>query len=234
MPTVVLVRHGRTEANASGILAGWSPGVFLDDEGESQVAQVGRSLASVALAGVVASPLDRTQQTAEAIMVAQRAAGHDPAFRVDERLGECRYGDWTGRPLAELAQESLWGAVQAHPSSVTFPGEGGESLLDMHHRATTAIRHWNEEFGSESMYCVVSHGDVIKAILADALGMHLDHFQRIHVDPASVSIVRYTNLRPFVMRVNGSTASLADVLGRLQKPHAEESSDAAVGGGAGS
>lgn len=230
----MLVRHGRTEANSSGILAGWTPGVFLDDEGESQVAQVAKALAHVSLTGVVASPLDRTQQTAEAIMVAQRSAGHDPAFRVDDRIGECRYGDWTGRTLAELSEEPLWGAVQAHPSSVTFPGDAGESLLDMQHRATAAIRHWNTEFGTESIYCVVSHGDVIKAILADALGLHLDQFQRIQVDPASVSIIRYTSLRPFVLRVNGSTASMDEVVGRLQVGHDGQSSDAAVGGGAGS
>ena len=129
----MLVRHGRTAANSSGVLAGWSPGVFLDGDGEEQVLRVGAAFADVALAAVVTSPLDRTQQTAEAIISAQRDAGHDPAFHIDARVGECRYGDWTGKQLSDLVSEPLWAAVQAHPSSVTFPGEGGEAMVTMQH-----------------------------------------------------------------------------------------------------
>lgn len=234
MSTVVLVRHGRTAANSSGVLAGWSPGVFLDGDGEEQVLRVGAAFADVALAAVVTSPLDRTQQTAEAIISAQRDAGHDPAFHIDARVGECRYGDWTGKQLSDLVSEPLWAAVQAHPSSVTFPGEGGEAMVTMQHRATSAIREWNAEFGDEAVYVVVSHGDVIKAVLADALGMHLDQFQRIRVDPASISIIQYTPLRPFVLRTNASTEALGSLLRRLTDQSQNTSSDAAVGGGSGS
>jgi len=231
--TVVLVRHGRTTANSSGILAGWSPGVFLDSDGEKQVQRVGSALAGVALSGVVTSPLDRTQQTAEAILAAQRAAGHEPAFHVDPRVGECRYGDWTGKSLSDLSSDPLWGAVQAHPSSVTFPGREGEAMLEMQHRATSAIREWNVNFGDAAVYVVVSHGDVIKAVLADALGMHLDQFQRIHVDPASISVIHYTPLRPFVIRTNASTEALGEIIPRLSDRPDATWSDAAVGGGAG-
>ena len=230
----MLVRHGRTGANASGVLAGWSPGVFLDDEGENQVRAVAEGLSVIALAAVVTSPLDRTQQTSEAILRGQRDAGHAPAFHVDPRLGECRYGDWTGRSLGDLAEEPLWKAVQAHPSSVTFPGDEGESMATMQHRATSAIRDWNLELGPEAIYCVVSHGDVIKAILADALGMHLDHFQRIHIDPASISVIDYAPLRPFVIRTNGTADSLAALAARIADRRDAGSSDAAVGGGSGS
>lgn len=234
MPTVVLVRHGRTGANASGVLAGWTPGVFLDEEGEKQAAAVASALGQISLTAVVVSPLDRTQQTAEAIMRLQRESGFDPGFHVDARVGECRYGSWTGRSLGELASESLWAAVQAHPSSVTFPGEEGESLAQMQHRATSAIREWNSTLGPDAVYCVVSHGDVIKAILADALGMHLDHFQRIQVDPASVSVVDYTPMRPFVVRTNGTPESLAPLVAQVVERRETGSSDAVVGGGSGS
>lgn len=221
MATVVLVRHGRTRANAEGILAGWSPGVFLDDEGERQAAAVGARLSAIQLDAIVTSPLDRTMQTADAI------AAHQPqAVRhADDRVGECRYGDWTGRGLAELAEEPLWRVVQGHPSAVSFPG--GEALAAMQHRAVEAVRAWNAELGPDARYAIVSHGDVIKAILADALGMHLDAFQRIQVDPCSVSIVRYAELRPFVVRVNDTGADLGSLAAK------REGSDAAVGGGAG-
>jgi probable phosphoglycerate mutase len=181
---------------------------------------------------VVTSPLDRTQQTAEAIMSAQRKAGSNPVFHMDPRVGECRYGEWTGKELSELSGDPLWGAVQAHPSSVTVPGEDGEALSAMQHRATTAIREWNSTFGA-AIYVVVSHGDVIKAVIADALGLHLDHFQRIQVDPASVSVIRYTPLRPFVLRTNASTENLGSLIERLNDREAT-TSDAVVGGGAGS
>lgn len=216
------------------MLAGWTPGVFLDEEGEKQAHTVAGALSHVSLTAVVTSPLDRTQQTAEEIMRLQRESGFDPAFHVDARVGECRYGSWTGRPLSELASESLWPAVQAHPSSVTFPGDDGESLPQMQHRATVAVREWNASLGPEAVYCVVSHGDVIKAILADALGMHLDHFQRIQVDPASVSVIDYTPMRPFVVRTNGAPDSLAALVAQMAARREGGSSDAAVGGGAGS
>jgi broad specificity phosphatase PhoE len=104
-------------------------------------------------------------------------------------------------------------------------------MIDMQHRAVSAVREWNSTLGADCIYAVVSHGDVIKAILADALGMHLDQFQRIHVDPASVSIVEYTALRPFVQRTNDTSGDLSHLSGkRGKKPR---SSDAAVGGGAG-
>ena len=234
MPTVVLVRHGRTGANATGVLAGWSPGVFLDDEGERQAQAVAVSLGDVELAAVVTSPLDRTQQTAEAILRLQQESGFAPAFHVDPRVGECRYGSWTGRSLSDLASEPLWATVQAHPSAVTFPGEDGESLSQMQHRATAAVREWNSVLGPDSVYCVVSHGDVIKAILADALGMHLDHFQRIQVDPASVSVIDYMPMRPFVVRTNGAPDSLQPLVAQIAARRQSGSSDAAVGGGSGS
>lgn len=229
MPLLFLIRHGRTTANASGILAGWQPGVYLDEVGSKQADAVAVRLADVPLDAVISSPLERTRQTAEVIAGAQQGA----ARHVDERIGECRYGQWEGRSLKALAKEPLWAAVQAHPSSVTFPK--GESMLAMQHRAVQAVRDWNAQLGERACYAMVSHGDVIKAIIADALGMHLDQFQRITVDPCSVSVIRYTPLRPFVVRTN-------DVGGDLRsfKPHKavgkrrrRPSSDAAVGGGAG-
>lgn len=229
MPLLFLVRHGRTTANASGVLAGWTPGVLLDEVGQRQAEAAAARLSVVPLAAVIASPLERTRQTAEVIADAQpRVARH-----IDERIGECRYGRWEGRSLKSLAKEPLWAAVQGHPSSVTFPG--GESMLAMQHRAVQAVRDWNTELGEHTCYAMVSHGDVIKAIIADALGMHLDQFQRITVDPCSVSVIRYTPMRPFVVRTNDVGGDLAGFVPKSSSTRRRKaaSSDAAVGGGAG-
>lgn len=225
MPTVILVRHGRTSANADGVLAGWTEGIELDEMGVRQAAVLAERLSGLAIAGIVTSPLDRTRQTARAIVDAHSTS--IAQFHVDEQVGECHYGEWTGRSLKQLAKDPLWKAVQSHPSSVTFPG--GESLAAMQHRATDAIRRWNEHFG-EGVYVVVSHGDVIKAVVADALGAHLDHFQRICIDPCSVSVVDYTKDRPFVLRTNDTGSDLSFL---RRRPKRSKMSDAVVGGGAG-
>ncbi|HSN07073.1 MAG TPA: histidine phosphatase family protein [Candidatus Angelobacter sp.] len=235
MATVILVRHGRTAANASGVLAGWTPGVSLDDKGREQAAAVGARLSRIPLSAVVTSPLERTLETADHLL-----SGRDPAppMHVDERVGECRYGDWTNQPLKTLAKDPLWKVVQAHPSAAVFPGDGGESLADMSARAVAAVRDWNARLsagGVDPTYAVVSHADVIKAITADALGMHLDAFQRLAVDPCSVTVIRYTDLRPFVLRTNDTGGDLSALLPPPpRRRRARRSSDAVVGGGAGS
>ncbi len=230
MTTVLLVRHGRTTANGAGVLAGWTEGVGLDESGRAQVTALAGRLAAVPLAAVVTSPLQRCLETVDLML-----AGHDPVARhVDDRVGEVRYGDWTGGELKKLAKDPLWKVVQSHPSAMTFPGEGGESMRDMQVRAVGAVREWNARLGPDAVYVVVSHGDIIKAVLADALGMHLDQFQRLVVDPSSVSVVTYTELRPFVVRVNDLGSDLGFLVPRTKtRRRRKPSSDAAVGGGSG-
>ncbi|GHE07391.1 histidine phosphatase family protein [Klenkia taihuensis] len=230
MTTVILLRHGRTTANAAGVLAGWSPGVRLDEKGQEQVAAVGARLAAVPLAAVVSSPLERCRQTAGAVV-----AGRELELQTDDRLGECRYGDWTGRPIKELLKEPMWKVVQQHPSAAVFPGPEGEPLAHTQARAVAAVREWNATLGPDAVWLACTHGDVIKAVLADAYGMHLDSFQRIVADPASISVVNYTDTRPFVLRVNdtgGDVSGLIPPRKRGRRPR-KASSDAVVGGGAG-
>jgi probable phosphomutase (TIGR03848 family) len=218
MATLLLLRHGRTAANADGGLAGHSP-VGLDERGRSQAAAAGERLRPVPLAAVVTSPLPRCRQTvAEALPEAR--------VEVDQRLTECGYGDWQGRPLKELADDPLWQVVQQHPSAVRFPGEGGEPIAAMAARAVAAVRDWDARVtaahGPEAVWLACSHGDVIKAIVADALGLHLDLFQRIVIEPGSLTAISYTATRPYLLRL-GDTGKL-----RFE-PRAQE----AVGGGAG-
>jgi len=228
MTTVLLVRHGLTDANTSGVLAGWTPGVHLAERGREQAAALATRLAGIPFAAIVASPLERCQETAEALVAGRESL----PVQTDDRLGECRYGEWEGQALKTLAKDPLWKVVQSHPSAARFPG--GEALRETQARAVEAIRSHNVELGDDAIWVAVSHGDVIKAILADALGMHLDAFQRIQVDPCSVSVVRYTELRPFVLRMNDSGGGVSDLMppkkhGRRRKA----TSDAAVGGGSG-
>ncbi len=234
MATVILVRHGRTAANADGILAGRAAGVRLDEIGREQAAAVAQRLAMLPLARVVTSPLQRTVQTAQAVSDAQAT----PLVPVrDKGLVECGYGSWTGRTLAELAKEPLWRTVQVQPSAVTFPD--GEAMADMLSRAVRAVRSHDTEVAAEhgdgAVWAAVSHGDVIKAIVADALGLHLDAFQRITVSPASVCVVRYTAMRPFVAHLNDTGSDLSGLRPqprRRRRRAKARASDAVVGGGA--
>lgn len=226
MATVLLVRHGRTDANVQGVLAGRAAGVRLDDVGRGQAERTADRLAAVPLVGVVTSPLERCRETAGLLLAQQGSA---PGLTVEDGLTECDYGSWQGRSLADLAREALWSTVQAHPAAVTFPG--GESLAAMQARAVAAVRRHDaaveEQHGPGAVWAAVSHGDVIKAVLADALGMHLDLFQRLDVGPASVSLVRYGPLRPHVMALNTQGGDL----GWLATTRPAD--DAPVGGGAG-
>ena len=230
MPTVLLVRHGRTDANTAAVLAGRTQGTRLDGVGRAQARSLADRLAGVTLGAVVSSPLERCLETATAL-TSERGR---PAVEVDDRLTECDYGDWTGRALATLTRTKLWKVVQAHPSAATFPG--GESLSSIQARAVEAVRAHDAKVGADAgpdaVWVAVSHGDVIKAVVADALGLHLDLFQRLVVDAGSVTIVRYTDLRPFVVRLNDTGGDLSGLRRRAENRR-QPSSDATVGGAAG-
>jgi probable phosphomutase (TIGR03848 family) len=231
MPTVILVRHGRSAANTSGTLAGRTPGVKLDETGVRQAEAVAQRLAELPLAAIITSPLERCKLTAAAI------AKHHEALRpaTDRRLTECGYGDWTGQKLSTLMKDPLWPVVQQHPSAVTFPN--GESMRGMQQRAVDAVRAHDaalaKSHGDSALWVAVSHGDVIKAIVADALAQHLDTFQRIVVDTASTTIITYTATRPFLVRLNDSGSELASLVPKPQpktRRTKKQSSDAVVGG----
>lgn len=227
MPTLILVRHGRSTANTSGVLAGRTPGVALDERGTEQAAALPGRLAALPLVAAVSSPLQRCRETLAPLL----AARPELEPHTEERISECDYGDWSGRKLAELTDEPLMTVVQQHPSAAAFPG--GESMRAMQARAVDAVRDWNArieaEHGENAVYLMCSHGDIIKSLVADALGMHLDLFQRVHADPCSVTAIRYTRLRPFLLRL-GDTGDLASLAPREPAPDASAATGAADGG----
>ncbi len=235
--TVLLVRHGRSTSNTAHTLAGRSTGVDLDDRGREQAQALVERLGALPIRAIVRSPLLRCERTVEPLAA---ALGVEPV--VDERITEVDYGSWTGRAIGELVKEPLWAVVQQQPSAAVFPD--GEGLASVQARAVAAVREHDRrlatEHGADVLWVACTHGDVIKSVLADALGTHLDSFQRINADPASVSVVRYTALRPFVIHVNHTGSTLNSAL--TAPPPAEKTAegnpevpagDAVVGGSAG-
>lgn len=229
MATVILLRHARSTANGSGVLAGRSLGVGLDERGQAQALALVERLKEIPVAAVVSSPLQRCEET-----LAPLLADRSLTALAEPDVSEVDYGSWTGKALKDLYSEPLWSVVQQHPSAAVFPE--GEGLAHVQARAVAAVRAHDariaEEHGPGSVWVLCSHGDVIKAVLADALGVHLDSFQRIVVDPCSVSVVQYTPVRPFVLRVNDNGGDLAGVVPKAP-PQEEPSSDATVGGATG-
>jgi probable phosphomutase (TIGR03848 family) len=246
--TVILLRHGRSTSNTAGVLAGRSEGVDLDDKGREQAAGLIDRIGDLPIRAVISSPLLRCRRTVEPLA---EALCLEPL--IDERLAEVDYGEWTGRKIGDLVSESLWRVVQGHPSAAVFPG--GEGLAQVQARAVQAVREHDRrlalecggEHGGDALWVACTHGDVIKAVIADAYGMHLDGFQRVTADPGSVSVIRYTQLRPFVLHVNHTGSRLSAALragpppkGETQgeskeEPHKEPagvvpSGDAVVGG----
>lgn len=221
--TVILLRHGRSTSNTAHTLAGRSEGVDLDDKGREQAEAVVARIGELPVKAIVRSPLLRCERTVAPVAAALTL---DPV--VDERLTEVDYGTWTGRKIGELLKEPLWAVVQQQPSAAVFPE--GEGLAAVQSRAVAAVREHDrrlaEEHGADVLWIACTHGDVIKSILADALGLHLDSFQRITADPASMSVVRYSSMRPFVLHVNHTGPALTTALAAPPEP----SGDAVVGG----
>jgi probable phosphomutase (TIGR03848 family) len=237
--TVILLRHGRSTSNTAGILAGRAEGVDLDDKGREQALGLIDRIGELPIRALICSPMLRCRRTLEPLA---EALSLQPV--IEDRLAEVDYGEWTGRKLGDLASEPLWRVVQAHPSAAVFPG--GEGLAQVQARAVSAVREhdrrlglgYGGEQGGDALWVACTHGDVIKSVIADAYGMHLDSFQRVNADPASVSVIRYTQLRPFVLHVNHTGARLSAALRAAPPPPKAEpqaeseaaSGDAVVGG----
>jgi len=226
--TVILLRHGRSTSNTAHVLAGRSEGVDLDDKGRQQATELVDRIGELPIRALVCSPLLRCRRTIEPLAEALGIKA-----KVDDRFAEVDYGEWTGRKIGDLVNEPLWGVVQAHPSAAVFPG--GEGLAQVQTRAVAAVRDHDarlaEQHGGDALWLACTHGDIIKAVVADALGLHLDGFQRVSADPASMSVIRYTRLRPFVLHVNHTGPRLTSALMAAPSPDGEAPpGDGVVGG----
>jgi len=211
MTTVLLIRHATNDYVKSGRLAGWTPGVHLNEEGQAQARALGLRLASAPLRALYSSPLERAQETAQAI------AEHHPALSITTRhdIGEVQYGDWTGLKISELTMRKMWKVIQEYPSRAYFPN--GEAMRDAQARMVNAIEAIVQAHPGQ-MVALVSHADLIKMATAHYMGLHLDNFQRIIISPASITTLELGHSRPFVASVN-DLAHLYEAEKHAKKEH---------------
>ena len=217
---IVLIRHAHSQANARGVLSGRLPNISLSEKGMKQSHELAARLGSFPISGIRISPMQRCHETIAPWLSALPKSSLKFLVK-DENLTEVDYGSWSGK---KLSRNKLWKTVQGNPSAMYFPE--GEGLAHMQQRAMTAV-HESLNVKRSGVAVLVSHGDVIKAIVASALGMHLDDFQRIVIDPASVTILDYSNGKARLTLMNDSRSVLHDVLAGPKR------SKNLLGGGAG-
>ena len=207
---VVLIRHAHSEGNAKGILTGRISGVHLSETGRSQAEELISRLGKFKVSSLRISPLERCAQT---IGPWWSAVGHSYNRGVsiveDQRLIEVDYGQWSGKKLAVLSKNRLWKTVQNTPSAMYFPD--GEGLAAVQERAMHVV-HSAVSVKRKGSTVLVTHGDLIKSIVASTLGMHLDSFQRIVIDPASVTVIDFNSDKPRIILLNDSRANLESFL----------------------
>lgn len=222
---LVLIRHAHSQSNASGVLSGRLPNIHLSEKGIKQSQQLSERLGNFAVAQLRVSPMERCFETISPWLndvVLKNSPDFEPI--IDPSLNEVDYGDWSGKKLITLARKKEWRTVQESPSRMYFPG--GEGIAQMQSRAMSVV-HELAKLPDSKTAVIVSHGDVIKSIVASALGTHLDEFQRIIIDPASVSVLDYSGIKPRVLLLNDTRAVVTDLL------QAPKRSKNLLGGGAG-
>jgi len=207
---LVLIRHAHSEANAAGVLSGRKPNVHLSQKGIEQAQELANRLGYFPISQMRISPMERCFETVQP-WINYFLASHSKAFQpiVDPGLNEVDYGSWSGRKLSVLSKNKLWKTVQQAPSRMYFPS--GEGIATMQTRAMKSV-HELVSTKRKGAGVIVSHGDVIKSIIASALGLHLDEFQRIIIDPASVSILEYSTEKPRVILLNDSRGRVNELL----------------------
>ena len=207
---LVLIRHAHSEANAAGILSGRLPNVHLTEKGLEQSEHLAVRLGNFPVSTLRVSPMERCFETISP-WINSIVLPNNPKFTpiIDQELTEVDYGSWSGKKLAVLSKNKLWRTVQDSPSRMYFPK--GEGIAQMQSRAMKSV-HQAVAIKLKGAAVIVSHGDVIKSIVASALGIHLDEFQRIVIDPASVSILDYSTTKPRMLLLNDSRSVVTDLL----------------------
>ena len=221
MTSIYLVRHGRTSANAKGILAGRTKGISLDEVGLEQAEIVAQKLKNIYFKKIIVSPMERCQQTAK-IIAKHLNVGVKPL--IHSGINECDYGNWSNKKLLSLRKKPLWKVIQDRPSQVEFPD--GEKMVDMLNRFKSTITEVIKGLKADDNVLIVSHGDPIRSFIADCLGIHLDNFQRIIIDPCSISLVKISDSNCQVVSVNNRVE-----IKEKKKTKVKKGSD--LGGGAG-
>jgi probable phosphomutase (TIGR03848 family) len=220
---IFLLRHALSVANDSGVLAGQISGISLSKSGEEQAHNLVERIGAVKFDSVRVSPMQRCQETIAPWVASSYGSGIGQ-YLLDDQVIEMDYGTWSGKKLSRLSREKLWKQIQSSPSKVTFPG--GEKFTAMQKRSFRTIQELGE--GKKgSNHLVVSHGDVIKAIVASCLKMKLDDFQSLIIDPASVTVIDFDGNTARLIAYNDKTSNFNKF---MQSP---KSMKALLGGGSG-
>ena len=204
MSLVVLVRHAHSQANAAGILSGRRPNIALSEKGRTQAQELAIRLGELKVKDLRVSPLQRCIETIDPWVSTKSRIRRIE----DHGITEVDYGKWSGRTLRSLSREKLWKIVQENPSRVFFPD--GEGIANMQARAIESMHLALSSTGTGAVV-MVSHGDVIKALVAANLGMRLDDFQRIIIDPASVTVFDFSSKTPRLLLLNDSHTNIGDL-----------------------
>jgi probable phosphoglycerate mutase len=222
--TVILLRHAHSVANEKGILAGRASGVSLSTKGKEQAELLTSRLGNARFKDIRISPLERCLATLEPWLQSQDTSVRKKIL-FDPNVSEVDYGDWTGKKLLALSLRKEWRIVQNTPSEMKFPK--GEGLLQMQQRAEKALRQSIKKTGT-GVSLIVSHGDVIKSLIATALDLHLDKFQKIVIDPASISVLDFSKGSFRLLHLNDLTTNF-EYLSQKKR-----SGKTLLGGGSGS
>ena len=204
MPKIVLIRHAHSTANAAGVLSGQLPDVHLSKSGKEQAERLAERLGKLTISQVQVSPMDRCSET---LVPWLAKYGKNVNVIMEPNLVEVDYGKWTGKKLSVLALKKEWRVVQNTPSAMIFPE--GESLANAQERAKRALMKSIKRAGNGTAL-LVSHGDVIKSIVAAVLGTHLDNFQKIVIDPASITVLDFDGNDFRVLTLNNTSTPIAE------------------------
>jgi probable phosphomutase (TIGR03848 family) len=219
---LVFLRHAHSIANDAGILSGQLPGITLSKKGKEQAKLLIERIGASSFDSIRVSPMQRCEETIAPWIKSVHSAGLGE-YRIDEDLIEVDYGTWSGRKLSRLSREKLWKAIQEKPSTVEFPD--GEKIKAMQKRALRSVEQALSE-KKNGTHLFVSHGDVLKAVVAGLLKMKLDDFQSLVIDPASITIIDYDGSKSRLLTFNDGTSKIAPLT------KMEKSTKALLGGGA--
>jgi probable phosphomutase (TIGR03848 family) len=186
MPIFLFIRHGETDYNKKMHLPGRLPDVHLNQKGWQQAKAVADRLADAPIKAIYASPLDRTMETAKMLADALKLEIIPMAGFLETDCGE-----WQGQSVKKLRRQKIWQSVQLHPSLFTFPG--GESISECQHRTVQAVESLRLIHAPQDLVACFSHADPIKQAIAFYLGLPLDNFQRLVIDPASISVLHISD-----------------------------------------
>ncbi len=223
MATIILLRHAHSSANSEGILAGRKVGISLSERGREESQDVARRLSGIEFRHIHVSPLERCSQTLEPLLKSKEGS-RIQTLTLEDRVIEMDYGKWSGEKLSKLAKKQLWKEIQTSPSKVTFPD--GESFKAMKKRSMNLVNELLKEKG-DAVHLIVSHGDVIKVIVASLLGMKLDGFQSLVIDPASITVFQGNAKQVRMVAFNDSHTPVHSLIGSGVKKRA------VLGGGSG-